>query len=254
MSIRREIEARLVLFDELSGILGAMRSFALAELRRVVKREAAQQQVVQALAEALNDVADILPETSDKSTIPDAGKSDNDIWLLFGSVRGFCGSFNEDVMAFWRNQTGEQGPLILLGERLHTMVGDRERLQCVDGAEGSLDAATVIDRILTSITELRGNNDQFSLWACIRDEQGARGQRLWPLPVEQRTRCGYPPLTHAPLTDIAANITEHYLFHSLLALLLRSIKVENHMRLIQMETALRHLEKGVKICNGNEIG
>jgi len=30
----------------------------------------------------------------------------------------------------------------------------------------------------------------------------------------------------------------------LLALLLRSIRVENHMRLMQMETALRHLERG----------
>ncbi len=39
MSQRREIEARLALYDDLSGILGAMRSFALAELRKVGKRE-----------------------------------------------------------------------------------------------------------------------------------------------------------------------------------------------------------------------
>ena len=241
MSQRREVEARLALFDDLSGILGAMRSFALAELRRVGKREAAQQLVVQTLAEALDDLAEALPN---EDAMPE-GKADNDIWLLFGSVRGFCGSFNEDVLRYWQTRSGAQNPLILVGERLHGMLEGRDKLQCIAGADGGLDAPAAIDRILAAIAELRGGgNSRFGLWACIRDEQGARGQRLWPLPVARRLSGGYPPLTHAPLPEIACSVAEHYLFHSLLALLLRSIRVENHMRLMQMETALRHLERG----------
>lgn len=38
-------------------------------------------------------------------------------------------------------------------------------------------------------------------------------------------------------------MAEHYLFHSLFALLLRSLYVENHMRLLQMENALNHLSQ-----------
>ncbi|MDD1621313.1 MAG: F0F1 ATP synthase subunit gamma [Methylococcaceae bacterium] len=242
MSQRREIEARLALYDELSGILGAMRSFALAELRKVGKREAAQQQVVQSLAASLDDLADALPEHA----VEHAGsKSDHDIWLLFGSVRGFCGSFNEDVIRFWRVETGEQGPLILMGERLHDMIDCRDSQQRLAGAEGGMDAPAAIDRMLAALAELRGDgNLPFGLLACIRDEQGARSQRLWPLSAERLVPGGYPPLTHAPAAEIAAGVAEHYLFHTLLALLLRSIRVENHMRLIQMETALRHLERG----------
>ena len=236
MSQRREVEARLALFDDLSGILGAMRSFALAELRKVGKREAAQQQVVQSLETALADLADSLPEQVLSNPV-------NDIWLLLGSVRGFCGSFNEDVMRFWRTESNEQGSLILVGERLHQMVGERDGLQRLRGADGGLDAPAAIDNILAAVAELR-EGGEFGLVACIRDEQGARSQRLWPLPhVAGNTRQN-PPLTFAPAANVAAGVAEHYLFHTLLALLMRSIRVENHMRLMQMETALRHLERG----------
>ncbi|CAD6877552.1 Sodium-transporting ATPase subunit G [Methylomonas albis] len=235
MSQRREVEARLALFDDLSGILGAMRSFALAELRKVGKREAAQQQVVQSLETALADLADSLPE-------PVLSSPAEDIWLLFGSVRGFCGSFNEDVMRYWRKKSSQQGPLILLGERLHQMVDERAALQRLSGADGGLDAPAAIDRILAAVAELRGG--EFGLIACIRDEQGARSQRLWPLSHVAGKAGQNPPLTFAPAAEVAAGVAEHYLFHTLLALLLRSIRVENHMRLMQMETALRHLERG----------
>lgn len=239
MSQRREVEARLALYDDLSGILGAMRSFALAELRKVGKREAAQQRVVESLAVALDDLADSLPE----QCYDNLDQPANDIWLLFGSVRGFCGSFNEDVMRFWRTETNQQGPLILFGERLHDMVDEREALQRLSGADGGLDAPAAIDRILTAVEELRGSGE-FGLMACIRDEQGARAQRLWPLQASTRNAGGNPPFTYAPAEEIASGVAEHYLFHTLLALLLRSIREENHMRLMQMETALRHLERG----------
>nr|WP_256360994.1 F0F1 ATP synthase subunit gamma [Methylomonas koyamae] len=113
MSQRREVEARLALFDELSGILGAMRSFALAELRKVGKREASQQQVVESLAAALQDLSGALPA----AFYADTAETRADIWLLFGSVRGFCGSFNEDVIRFWQGAADGQAPLILVGER-----------------------------------------------------------------------------------------------------------------------------------------
>lgn len=242
MSQRREIEARLTLYDDLSGILGAMRSFALAELRKVGKREAAQQQVVESLALAMNDLAGSLPEEIYGKP---GGVPANDIWLLFGSVRGFCGSFNEDVMRFWRTSSAEQGPLILFGERLHDIVDDRAETQRIVGADGGLDAPAAIDRILAAIAELRGDDSgSFGLLACIRDEQGARSQRLWPLPLPARKNHGSTPLTYAPAAEVAAGIAEHFLFHKLLAMLLRSIRVENHLRLMQMETALRHLERG----------
>lgn len=236
MSQRRDIEARLSLYEELSGILGAMRSFALAELRRIAHREMAQRQIVTTLASTLDELA-YAQTTFDTP--------DHDIWLIFGSVRGFCGSFNEDLVHFWRAQSEGQGALILVGERLHDLddlPSDTERLR---GAQGGLDAAAIIDDILAAVQRLSPDQGRsFRLRACVHDEHGPYQQTLWPIPPSPRTISAYPPLTLAPATEVASQIAEHYLFHRLLSLLLCSIRIENHMRLIQMETALRHLEDG----------
>lgn len=236
MSQRREIENLLALYEDLSGILGAMRSFALAELRKVGKREATQQQLVQSLSLALNDVAFALPPLE---------KPDYHIWLLFGSVRGFCGSFNEDVLRCWQERADQQQPVILIGERLHDLLPENPLLRRVAGANGGLDAAATIERMLPAIAELRQKHRGTpGLIACFRDEHGARSQRLLPPAEERAATAGYPPDIFSSPTETAAGIAEHYLFHQMLAILLRAIRVENHMRLMQMESALRHLDEG----------
>lgn len=241
MSQRREVEAKLALYDDLSGILGAMRSFALAELRRIGKREINQQQVVTSLSTTL---AELMPTSLPTSTTP--RQTTLHIWLLFGSVRGFCGSFNEDIVRCWQQQASHQDELILVGERLHEQLPPQAGRLKLNGADGSLDAPAAIDRILNAIGELRAQkpHHSFHLHACIRDESGASCQRIWPLPDNALKPNGPPPLTHQASAEVAAGIADHYLFHQLLALLLRSIRMENHMRLIQMETAIRYLEHG----------
>ena len=89
MSRHRDLDMRLALYGDLSGILNAMRSFALAELRRVTRREAAQQAADAALGQAMADISPALQQAP--SSPP------GDVWVVLGSVRGFCGSFNDDV-------------------------------------------------------------------------------------------------------------------------------------------------------------
>jgi F-type H+-transporting ATPase subunit gamma len=217
-----------------------MRSFALTELRRINKRELAQQQVVQSLSLALHEVsATFAWQAEDDESITD------NIWLVFGSVRGFCGSFNEDVLAVWRAEADVDSPLILVGERMHDMLDEQPRQRRISGAEGGLDALSALDRMLAAVAELRDSCQQsLGIMACFRDEQGARSQRLWPLPKPLTRGNSHLPFSYLPAVEVASGVAEHYLFHSLLALLLRSIRVENHMRLMQMETALRYLERG----------
>lgn len=235
MTLRREIEGRLALFEDLAGILGAMRSFALAELHRVTRREEAQQQAVQELTGTLQDMAAFLPPQVD------AG---NDIWLVLGSVRGFCGSFNEDVVSAWQAGGGAGHLTIVVGERLASTMPDDAQLIQVRGAEGGLDAAMTIDRILAAVEQARGAaKGPHGLVACLRDDKGTRVQRLLPLPVATG-KTPMPPLVNEPAALVASRVAEHFLLHMLLALLLRSIRVENYMRLMQMENALQHLEHG----------
>jgi F-type H+-transporting ATPase subunit gamma len=240
MTQRREVEGRLALYDDLSGILGAMRSFALAELHRVTHREQAQQQVVQSLTEALQDMASFLPQQHDAR---------GDIWLLFGSVRGFCGSFNEEVVHAWQQASKADFPVVVVGERLESTMPDSPAIISVAGAEGTLDASMAIDRVLVAIQQARQiAGDRCGLVACIRDEEGARMQRLLPLPLSHDNN-PVPPLMNEPAVSVASGVAEHFLFHMLLSLQLLSIRVENRMRLMQMENALQHLEHGREDLN-----
>lgn len=234
MAQRREIESRLALYDDLAGILGAMRSFALAELRWVGRREEAQQQVLDALHDALHAMAHALP-----APLPPAA----DIWLLFGSTRGFCGSFNEDVLHAWQQGQPRPAATIAIGERLAGMLPAASAI-AVRGAEGGLDAAPAVDRMLLALGEARaGLGVPAGLVACWRDEEGIRVKRLLPLP-DLPLPPVHLPYTHEPPPQVAAQVAEHCLYHGLLALLLRSIRSENRLRLLQMENALRHLERG----------
>jgi F-type H+-transporting ATPase subunit gamma len=233
---RREVEARLALYDDLAGILGAMRSFALAELHRLLRREEAQQDVVAALAQALADMAYALPPASAPM---------GDVWLLLGSVRGFCGSFNEDVARAWREAGGGDAPAVAVGERLAGLLPATGHVIFVPGALGGLDAPAAIDRILAGVNEARAQfGGKNGLIVCLRDKDGPRCQRLLPLPRPTEGNARLPPLTLEPALHVAARVAEQTLFHHLLALVLRSIRVENHMRLMQMENALGHLDRG----------
>ena len=242
MSQRQDIEAKLALYDELNGILGAMRSFALAELKRIGRHETAQQQVMDTLALAVQDLAAYLPAAAVSPLT--AQNRLNDIWVVLGSARGFCGSFNEDVIRVWRQQAQPGNPTFLVGERLRGLLAGDDLIG-IPGAESGLDASAAIDRILDAVAALRLDDPaEFGLIVCVRDDRAARCQRLWPLLSHAPASAGYPPLTLMPAAEVAVGAAEHYLYHSLLALLLCSIRVENHMRLLQMENALRPLDEG----------
>jgi F-type H+-transporting ATPase subunit gamma len=236
VSERREIEARLALYDDLSGILRAMRSFALAELHRVMRREKAQNEVVQTLSAAFAEMAPAAPKSP---------RCAGDVWLLFGSVRGFCASFNDDVLRAWQGAAEAKSPVVVVGERLAaSMDGDGTGRFFVPGPIGALDAAAAVDRILLAFGEARRLvPGEAGLVACFRDDAGARNERLLPLALPLASNRAYLPLTQEPARQVAEQVMQHYLFHALLARLLNAIRVENHMRLAQMENALRHLDR-----------
>ena len=238
MSSRREIEARLALYDELAGILRAMRSFALTELRAVLRRQEAQQQLVGTVRLALQDLAPALRPPSPPAT---------DVWVLLGSARGFCGSLNEDLVRHWQGQGGDRCPTVAVGDRLVRLVPATAMVFAVSGAVGALDAPAAMDRILAALAEAHGGiGVDTGLVVCLHGASAVQTERLLPLPAIPAASGHGLPLTNEPPAMVASGVAEHYLFHTLLGLLLQAIETENHLRLMQMEHALRHLERGTE--------
>jgi F-type H+-transporting ATPase subunit gamma len=235
MTLRREVESRIALFEELSGIMGAMRSFALAELHRVMRREAAQHELLDSLEAIQAEMSRFLPPPA---------RSKTDIWLLFGSSRGFCGSFNEDVASAWREKGGDRQPTLVVGERLASLIKMPPGPTVIAGGEGSMNAPETIEELISAIRQLRAMTDEDAgIVACVREESEVAIHRLLPLPLTKPGREQPLMVNEAPL-KVSLEVSQHYLLHLILALLLRSIRVENRMRLVQMENALQHLERG----------
>lgn len=238
MTSRRDIEARLGLYQEVAGILGAMRSFALTELRLVLRRQEDQHRLVETLRLALRDLAPVLPTPQRPAA---------DIWVLLGSARGFCGSLNEELARHWREYGGDKYPTIAVGERLGRLLPRTANVSRLRGAAGALDAPQTMDRVLECLAQARaGGAAEPGLVACLHGGEGVRIERLLPMPVSSLSACSPLPLTNEPAAVVATAVVEHYLFHTLLGLLLQAIQVENHLRLLQMEHALRHLERGTE--------
>jgi F-type H+-transporting ATPase subunit gamma len=236
MTRPRDIESRLAVFDDLSGILNAMRSFALAELRRVGRHEAAQRAADTALAQAVADVATALPQ-------PPAGAR-RDLWVLLGSVRGFCGSYNEDVARHFRQRRAAIGTAIVVGERLGALLAGPDDVVRVAGAVGAADAADTIERIVRALDDPRTRPEPAQgLVICWRDEGGVAERRILPIDVPAQAAAGNRPVTFTPLPQVAAGVARHYVFHRLLSSLVGALRVENQMRLLLMENALRHIER-----------
>jgi len=236
MTSRRDIEARLGLYAEVAGILGAMRSFALTELRLVLRRQQAQQRVVDSLRLALRDLAPVLPAPR---------RPGADVWVLLGSARGFCGSLNEELMRHWHEHGGDTCPTVAVGERLGRLLPTTGNVSRLRGAAGTLDALQTMDRIIEQLSPARaGGAVEPGLLVCLHGGDGVRTERLLPLSTSSLPAGCALPRTNEPVSAVASAVAEHYLFHALLGLLLQAVQSENHLRLLQMEHALRHLERG----------
>ncbi len=236
---RREIGARLELFDDLAGVLNVMRSFALTELNRVGRRARAQLQLVEALDATYACLAPppALPAV--------AG---GDLWSLFGAARGYCGGFDEDVQQAWLAARGAAAPTpIVVGERLAARLAEAQRGIVLPAANGAAEAPAVIDRILAALAATPASPDTTTgLVACFRDENGARVQRVLPWPVPRAAAAATKPVLNEAPAVVAAGVLRHCVYHALLGVLLSSIQCENHLRLMQMERALSHLEKSME--------
>lgn len=230
MTQRRDLEARLAVYNDLAGILGAMRSFALAELRRLSQSEPAQRQAAASVADAYAAVASALQEPVAEGA---------DTWLLLGSVRGFCASFNEDVLRLWQAAGSNAPATIVVGERLSSIMPASSSLVAVSGAIGAPDALATIDRILAALTRTLASG---GLVACFRGDDGACTERLLPLPRQRSTTLELPAMNESA-AHVATGVAQHFLFHRVLSLLMQSLRVENHMRLMQMENALQHIDR-----------
>lgn len=180
--------------------------------------------------------------------------ADSEIWILVGSEQGYCGDFNETLLARQSEllaTSATPAVRLFVGRRLARRVdndGDGTQ-QKLPGASVSHEVPGTLLRLTRELNRLlsggvtRGASVSV-LYHCAASA-GIRLRRLLPfaeLPHES-PRAAFPPLLNLSADAFLAGLTAHYLYAVLNEVLYSSLLVESRRRLAHMDGALKRIDE-----------
>lgn len=242
MSRRAELEQRLGRLAEISDIMTAMKTMALIETQKYGRFMTQQQQLVDSIEAAAADFLSFHPGLA--GTRQAIRMEDDDVMILIGSERGFCGDFNEAIASAEAAQPGAPR-LIVVGRRLAVKLEQHpRRVHWQAGANVAEEVPAVLDALIEALHRLSAHSTPWRrLSVLAHDATGAVfPQTLLPLAPVAECRFGFPPrLTIDPEHFLSA-LVEHYLAAKLPALFYGSLMAENRRRLEHMDNALNRMQ------------
>jgi F-type H+-transporting ATPase subunit gamma len=249
MSERREIERRLTTLGDVAEIMGALKNAATVETVRLRRYVPAQQRVVQTVEAATQDFLTHYPQ-------PLAVQSDAmPIYLVVGSERGFCGSYNEELARGLERERAARGtqaaPVVAVGSRLASRLARRVDLAAVLEAPSVADEVqAAIARVVAALEELpaaRGKVLPLALTVLYHEIAGRVSEVQAKRPFRAFAGDGHhyaaaPRLYLQPL-DLFRELSDHYLFAVLQELFYSALLAESERRLQHLEGALQRVER-----------
>ncbi len=94
MGKQGELKERLATLDEIGGIMNAMKNLALLETQKLTVFQSTQRRTLASIEAAAQD---FLGFYSHIYSFPDVLQQ---IWIVIGSERGFCGDFNAALVEY----------------------------------------------------------------------------------------------------------------------------------------------------------
>ena len=242
MSGLAELSLRLARLKEISGIMTAMKSLSLVETRKLARFIGQQSRMLANIEAAAADFLSFYP------TAPAAG-AQSAIVLLVGSERGFCGNFNERVVAALRALPApqSQAALLVVGQRLAAKLEAEPRVIArLEGPAVTEEVPAVLDRLMDALhaasRQLAGEG--IALYGLAHGaEDEARLKDLLPLAPQPSARHGPAPLLQLEPAAFFAELLDQYLLAALYGLLYGSLAAESRQRLAHMEHALDRLDE-----------
>ena len=244
MSKRREVKQRLTALDEIDGIMVAMKNLALLETRKLGAFLATQHRAVASIEAAAQDFLSFYPQAT-------AHTDDvQQLLLVIGSERGFCGDFNEALLQpISAAARQEETLLVAVGRRLEAKLqGDKRIVAFVEGPSVGEEVQAALVRLVKVLGELQQQRPE-EVWrisALYHDDENGEPRTRQLLPLVAPT--GKPVYSHAPLlnlepTQFLSQLTDQYLYAALHVVFYASLMAENRKRLEHMDSAIRRLEK-----------
>jgi F-type H+-transporting ATPase subunit gamma len=247
MSRRREIARRLEALSDIAGIMSAMKGLALMEVRILTDFLASQQRMVAGIEAA---AADFLA-THDEFASPSG--PGQELCVLVGSEQGFCGDFNESLLARMEVlclQKDAPPRWLVVGRRLASRIGERDCVElALPGATVAEEVPAVLLRLTRDLSRLLARPDLAGFGLSALYHCAATGyirlRRLLPLrdlPPPERQHL-YPAELNLPPETFLRGLAGHYLHAALNEVLYSSLMAENRQRQVHMDSALQRLDE-----------
>lgn len=247
MSRRRNIEAHLHAFDEIDKVMSSMKNLALLATRKLAARCVQQQALVGAAEQMLEDLQRAYP-------LPDAGTQTLQVVLLIGSERGFCGDYNQTLLAAMQPYLTAMAPLpefIAVGSKLATRTEDLPAsTHWISGASVEEEIPAVINAVVAVYTQLQRRFPADTLPLVVffpqQERKAIAGVQILPpeVAVVNSTRgAGFPPLLNLPAEQMFAELLDHYLYAKLHEIFYRALLAENEQRIHHLSGALQRIEQ-----------
>jgi F-type H+-transporting ATPase subunit gamma len=246
MSRRRALLQRLHSLEELGEILDSMQTLAVIETRKLTRCSASQQRVVAGIECAAAAFCSGFPDALERPAVS------LEACLLLGSERGFCGDYNDTLLAAFADFDQQQPltrRLLLVGNRLAMKLENDPRvLVRLNGASAAEEVPAVLGQVVDAVLELQSSSLGLTVVYHELAHQQVNIRRLLPpfetfvsLPCTSRS----PPQIQLPPRQLLAKLVDHYLFASLTTLFYTALLVENQRRVQHLEAATRRLEEEI---------
>jgi F-type H+-transporting ATPase subunit gamma len=247
MAGRRELERRLAALADIDAILGVMKNLALMETAKLSRVLASQRGLVESLEAIAADFLAFHPQPRP------APREELRVLLLVGSQRGFCGDFNDRLLASLVTGTGEATPerrIIAVGAKLADRV---EADLFLEGAHALEEIGQVINGVMDALSLLLSRADSgrlLRLVALYHDPDSVEPLSRILAPLDGQPRHTPPPL-FPPLLNLAppaffSLLAEQHLLAAMIELFHRSLMAESRFRLNHIEAASQRLERNCR--------
>ncbi|SFI49671.1 F-type H+-transporting ATPase subunit gamma [Nitrosomonas sp. Nm34] len=243
MSKRRQVKERLATLDEIHGIMKTMKNLALLEIRKLEMFLDTQRRVTTSIERAAQDFLHFYPQIQ-------AQPDHQQLLIIVGSERGFCGDYNEALVSFLNSQQPQRETLLVaVGRKLESkLLENLGMATLIESHSVAEEVPMTLRRLIEVLNRLQqaasSKIGQISVLYFDDESEQIRLRQLLPLSLpEAEVTYSHPPLLYLKSAQFLTKLTDQYLYMLLHEVFYSSFMMENRKRLAHMDSAIHHLEK-----------
>jgi len=251
MSSRRQIEQHRERLRDIRGIMYSMKTLALLEAHKLNRLMTAQRAMLAGIETAAGDLLG-----HHRELLAGLQAGPQQIWLLVGSERGFCGDFNDTLLQTWQRRSGWAArpgkDLIAVGRKLEGRLTGEPRLRAAAaGAEVAEDTDRVLVEVVNAVRHAQRELASPVVMVGYHDKIGGEVTQRCLLPPWRasdvwQAQASSPPLLNLEPREIFRELLDHYLFAALREILLSSLWAENERRARHLDGAVNRLDERIE--------